>query len=103
MNRREARLAQMIGVPGSAGRLTSCTPCTTHAASRRPRTKQHASNGFTLIEMMVVIILIGILTAAIIPEMRGTYQDALLRATSRELINEFGLASSRAISRNQVH
>ncbi len=58
---------------------------------------------FTLIEMMVVIVLIGILTAAIIPEMRGTYQDALLRSTSRELINVFGLASSRAVSLNQVH
>jgi Tfp pilus assembly protein FimT len=52
---------------------------------------------------MVVIVLIGILTAAIIPEMHGTYQDALLRSTSRELVNVFSLASSRAVSLNQLH
>jgi type II secretion system protein H len=62
-----------------------------------------STSAFTLLELMVVIVLIGILTAAILPEMRGTYQDALLRSTSRELINVFGLASSRAVSLNQVH
>jgi type II secretion system protein H len=58
---------------------------------------------FTLIELMVVIVLIGILTAMIIPEMKGTYQDALLRSTSRRLIDVFSLASSRAVSLNQLH
>ena len=52
---------------------------------------------------MVVIVLIGIFTAAILPEMRGTYQDALLRSSSRQLIDVFGLASSRAVSLNQVY
>jgi type II secretion system protein H len=59
--------------------------------------------GFTLVEMMVVIALIGILTAMIIPEMRGTMEEARLRATSRELINVFHLAYSRAVSLNQIH
>lgn len=54
-------------------------------------------------ELTVVIALIAILTALIIPEMRGTYEDALLRATGRELVNTFELASSRAISLNQPH
>ena len=57
---------------------------------------------FTLIELMVVVTLIGILTAMIIPEMRGTYQDALLRSSSRDLINVFDLTYSRAVSLNQV-
>ena len=61
------------------------------------------SSAFTLIELMVVIVLIGILTAMIIPEMKGTYEDALLRATSRELVDVFSLASSRAASLNKVH
>ena len=39
---------------------------------------------FTLIELMVVIVIIGIMTAMMIPEMKGTFQDALLRSTSRE-------------------
>ena len=58
--------------------------------------------GFTLVELMVVIVIIGIMTALMIPEMQGTFQDALLRSTSRELINVFDLAYSRAVSLNQL-
>ena len=58
---------------------------------------------FTLIEMMVVMVIIGIVAAVIIPEMRGTYEDALLRSTSRELVNTFNLAYSRAVTLNQIH
>ena len=54
-------------------------------------------------ELMVVIVIIGIMTAMIIPEMRGTYEDALLRSTSRDLVSVFDLASSRAVSLNQLH
>ena len=61
------------------------------------------NHGFTLIELMVVMVLIGILTAMIIPEMKGTFQDALLRSTGRELVNVFGIAYSLAVSLNQVH
>ena len=64
--------------------------------------KRDRRRGFTLIEMMVVIVLIGIMTAMIIPEMKGTYEDALLRSTSRELINVFNAAYSHAVSVNQV-
>ncbi len=58
--------------------------------------------GFTLVELMVVIAIIGIMTAMMIPEMKGTFQDALLRSTSRELINVFDLAYSRAVSLDQL-
>jgi len=63
-----------------------------------PRTRR----AFTLIELMVVIALIGILSAMIVPEMRGTYEEALLRSTSRHLVNLCSLASSRAISLQQI-
>ena len=53
-------------------------------------------------EMMVVIVLIAILTATIIPEMKGTFEDTLLRSTGRDLVNVIELASSRAISLNQT-
>ncbi len=51
---------------------------------------------------MVVIVIIGIMTAMMIPEMKGTLRDALLRSTSRELINVFDLTYSRAVSLNEL-
>jgi type II secretion system protein H len=65
--------------------------------------KADGQKAFTLIELTVVILLVAIMSAAIIPAMRGTYQDALLRSTSRELVNSFGIAYSRAVSLNQLH
>lgn len=58
---------------------------------------------FTLIELMVVLALIGILSALIIPEMKGTFEDSLLRSTSRDLVNIFSIAASRAVSLDQLH
>jgi type II secretion system protein H len=58
---------------------------------------------FTLIELMVVLIIIAIMSGMIIGEMSGTFQDALLRSSSRQLISVFNLASSRAISVNRLY
>ncbi|PWU09419.1 MAG: hypothetical protein C5B50_27480 [Verrucomicrobia bacterium] len=65
-------------------------------------TGQAKGSAFTLLELMVVIALIGILTAMIMPEMKGTYEDALLRSTSRKLVDVFSLAASRAVSLNKI-
>jgi Tfp pilus assembly protein FimT len=51
---------------------------------------------------MVVIVIISIMTGVIVVEMSGTFHDALLRSTSRQLIDVFSLASSRAISLNRT-
>ena len=53
-------------------------------------------------ELMVVLVLIAVMTAVIIPEMRGSYEEALLRSTSRNLVGAFDAASSRAITLNQI-
>jgi Tfp pilus assembly protein FimT len=52
---------------------------------------------------MVVVVLIGIMTALIIPEMKGTFEDALLRSQCRDLANACQTAYSRAVTLNQVH
>jgi type II secretion system protein H len=62
---------------------------------------QRSLSAFTLVELMVVIVLIGIMTAMIIPQMKGSYEDALLRSTSRELVSVCDVASSHAVSLNQ--
>ena len=61
------------------------------------------ADGFTLIELMVVIVIISIVSAVIIGEMAGTFHDALLRSTSRQLVSVLSLASSRAISQDRMH
>lgn len=49
----------------------------------------------------MVCVLVAILAAVMIPEMRGSYQDSLLRASSRKLMDAFDLAYSRAVSLDQ--
>ncbi len=58
---------------------------------------------FTLMELMVVLMLIALLSAVIVPEMRGSFEDAILRASTRQFIDAFSLASSRSVSLNQTH
>ncbi len=65
--------------------------------------KTSPPHAFTLIELMVVVIMIGIMWAMVIPEMRGTMDDALLRATARKLVIAMDLAHSQAITTGSPH
>jgi len=43
------------------------------------------------------------MAAIIIPEMRGSFEESLLRSSGRKLADAFSLASSRAATMNQLH
>ena len=59
--------------------------------------------GFTLVELMIVLILIGIMTAMIVSEMKGSMDDAKLRSASRGLMDAFRVAYSQAVTLNTPH
>ncbi|MGH7977807.1 MAG: pilus assembly FimT family protein [Limisphaerales bacterium] len=66
------------------------------------RGRQKGQHAFTLIELMVVCMLVVILAAVIIPEMRGSYQGSLLRSTARKLMDAMDIAYSHAVSHDEV-
>ena len=65
--------------------------------------EKHGEKGFTLMELMVVVIVLSILPVMIIPEFRGTYKDTLLRAAARDLLGVLNLAYSQAVTVGRVH
>src|SRR4051812_7971774 len=65
--------------------------------------RNRVSWAFTLIELMIVVVLMGILAAMIVPAMKGSFEDALLKSTARRLVSAFNLAHSGAITQGQLH
>ncbi len=64
---------------------------------------KHRHSAFTLIELVVVLVIIGVLSSMMVAEMSGGLRDSLLRGASRQLISVFNLASSRAIAVNRLY
>jgi type II secretion system protein H len=71
--------------------------------ARRPARRLRLAPGFSLLELMVVIAIIGVLAAMIVPEVAGSYRAALLRAAGRELASVLGLAHSEAVTSRKPH
>lgn len=61
------------------------------------------SGGFTLIELTVVLVLMAIMAALILPEMKGTFEGERLRASSRQLWHALHLAYSQTVTLNKPH
>jgi prepilin-type N-terminal cleavage/methylation domain-containing protein len=66
-------------------------------------TQIRPTSGFTLTELLVVCLIIGIMAALVVAEMRSSFEDALLRSSGRRLIDVCGLTYSRAVSSSQIH
>lgn len=65
--------------------------------------RNHKSAGFTLIEMMIVIVIIGVMAAMAGPSFSNFIPKMKLKADSREKTNYLRQARSRAISENSQY
>lgn len=61
------------------------------------------SKGFTIIELIVVIGIIGIITALAVPNFAGMQRRARVRAGANEIAQDFRQIRERAISCNQIY
>lgn len=61
---------------------------------------RRTQNGFSLIELMIIVVVIGILAATSLPWLRGYISNSYLSTTSIDIVSGIQYARSEAIRRN---
>jgi prepilin-type N-terminal cleavage/methylation domain-containing protein len=83
------------------GRNVLIAPRSGGLGTARPAFK---SRGFTLLELLIVLVIIGLLAALILPNLKGMRQSNTMASASRQLLDDLALARQRAIgSRSTVY
>jgi general secretion pathway protein H len=74
--------------------MTTCTH------SDRPQPGLHAQSGYTLLEMLVVLGLLGLLAAVSMPLLRGSAETGLIERTAARLAADLSAMRNAAIKLN---
>lgn len=68
----------------------------------RPGRQTRRACAFTLIEMLVVLVIIGILAALTLPHIRGHSESVAIDAATHQLVEDLAFARQKAISQRSV-
>lgn len=67
-----------------------------------PRTSNHPESGFTLIELMIVVVIAAVLASIAVPNFRSFIQGQKVKSAAGELHASLTLARSEAVKRTTV-